>query len=139
MFMGKAVAGVNVKFTIHVFPAATVEPFVQVVPVAIAKSAGFVPPRATVVMCNTSVPPFVTCSHCPALRPALLIDTSRKSMPVTLRPWLEKNRAVSPVPQSGKIGPVYVSRMVLKRSALPTTETELKLMAAAAIIGLRRR
>ncbi len=35
--------------------------------------------------------------------------------------------------------PVYVRRMVLKRSALTTTETELKLMAAAAIIGLRSR
>ena len=34
---------------------------------------------------------------------------------------------------------VYVRRMVLKRSALPTTETELKPMAAAAIIGLRSR
>ena len=33
----------------------------------------------------------------------------------------------------------YVNRTVLKRSALPTTDTELRLMAAAAIIGLRRR
>ena len=44
----------------QVFPAATVEPFVHVVPVAIAKSAGFAPPSATVVMCNTSVPPLVS-------------------------------------------------------------------------------
>ena len=34
---------------------------------------------------------------------------------------------------------IYVNRIVLKRSALATTDTELKLMAAAAIIGLRRR
>ena len=40
---------------------------------------------------------------------------------------------------SSQESPIYVSRMVLNRRALPTTETELKLMAAAAIIGLRRR
>lgn len=62
-----AVAGVNVRFTMHVLPAATVEPFVHVVPVAIAKSAGFVPPRATVVMCNTSVPPLVNVTVCGVL------------------------------------------------------------------------
>jgi hypothetical protein len=32
-----------------------------------------------------------------------------------------------------------VSRIVLSRSALPTTDTELKLMAAAAIIGFSSR
>jgi hypothetical protein len=75
---------------------------------------------------------------CPTF-PQPLIDSSRESMPVTLRLCLEKNRTFSLVPQPGEIGPIYVSRMVLKRSALPTTDTELKLMAAAAIIGLRRR
>ena len=60
-------------------------------------------------------------------------------MPVTLRLWLERNRPFSYVPQSVETGSIYVSRIVLNRSALATTDTELKLMAAAAIIGLRSR
>ena len=40
---------------------ATVEPFVQVVPVvAIAKSAAFVPPIARVVMCSVEPPGFAS-------------------------------------------------------------------------------
>jgi hypothetical protein len=64
---GFAVAGVNVRFTMHVLPAATVAPFMQVVPVAIAKSAEFVPPRTTAAICSTSVPVFVNVTVCTAL------------------------------------------------------------------------
>ena len=54
-------AGVNVTLMSQLAAGATVEPFVQVVPVvAIAKSAAFVPLIATVVMCSVEPPGFVT-------------------------------------------------------------------------------
>ena len=56
---GLVVGGVNVRLTTHEAFTTTVDPFVQVVPAAIAKSVGFVPPRATVVMCKVSVPVLV--------------------------------------------------------------------------------
>ena len=59
---GLAEFGVNVRFTMHVLCAATVEPFVQVVPAATANSPAFVPPSATVVRFSVSVPPFVNVS-----------------------------------------------------------------------------
>ena len=69
----------------------------------------------------------------------LLIDSSRKADARDLPPLVLKNRTLSPVPQSGETGPIYVNRIVLNRNALLTTDTELKLIAAAAIIGFRRR
>jgi hypothetical protein len=60
-------AGVNVTFTTQFAPAATVPPFVHVVPGAIANALGFVPPKATVVTCSVSVPPFVSVTVCGAL------------------------------------------------------------------------
>jgi hypothetical protein len=59
--------GVNVRFTIHVAPAATVEPFVHVVPVAIANWLALVPPSATVAMFNVPVPLFIRVSVCTVL------------------------------------------------------------------------
>lgn len=58
---GPAAAGVNVRLMVQLAAGATVDPFVQVVPVvATAKSAAFVPLIATVAMCNVEPPGFVT-------------------------------------------------------------------------------
>src|SRR5579863_8982197 len=59
--------GVKVRFTMQVNPAATVDPFVQVVPAAIANWLALAPPSATVVKCSVSVPPLVNVSTCVAL------------------------------------------------------------------------
>ena len=59
--------GVKVRFTTQLLPAFTVEPFVQVVPEAMANTLGLVPPKATVVMCSISVPPLVSVTVCGAL------------------------------------------------------------------------
>jgi len=53
--------GVKVTLMSHVKVGATVEPFVQVVPVAaMAKSAALVPLITTVAMCRVEPPGFVT-------------------------------------------------------------------------------
>lgn len=67
-----AVAGVNVTAIVQVLFGAvkpTVELFVQVVPDpgTMAKSAGFVPPSATVLMSSVAVPVLVTVIVCAAL------------------------------------------------------------------------
>jgi hypothetical protein len=60
--------GVNVTFTTQFPPAATVDPFVHVVPVpTIANWFAFVPPNTTVVRFNVPVPPLVSVSVCVAL------------------------------------------------------------------------
>ena len=59
--------GVNVSFTMQFAPASTVDPFVQVVPAAMAKSPALVPPKATVVRSNVPVPPLVSVKVCAAL------------------------------------------------------------------------
>jgi hypothetical protein len=64
---GFVVGGVKVTLTTHEALATTVEPLVHVVPEAMAKSVGFVPPRATVVRCRVSVPVLVNVTACAAL------------------------------------------------------------------------
>src|SRR3989454_1070836 len=51
-----AAVGVNVRLTRQLAPATTVAPFVQVVPAAMAKSPGFKPARAMLVMLRVAVP-----------------------------------------------------------------------------------
>src|SRR3989442_452938 len=51
-----AAVGVNVRLTRQLAPATTVAPFVQVVPAAMAKSPGFEPARAMLVMLRVIVP-----------------------------------------------------------------------------------
>src|SRR5437870_5919848 len=51
-----AAVGVNVRLTRQLAPATTVAPFVQVVPAAMAKSPGFEPARAMLVMLRVAVP-----------------------------------------------------------------------------------
>ena len=58
---GPTAAGVNVRLMSQVAFGATVEPFVQVVPVvAMAKSVAFVPPIAALVICNVEPPGLVS-------------------------------------------------------------------------------
>src|SRR5437879_6835584 len=51
-----AAVGVNVRLRRQLAPATTVAPFVQVVPAAMAKSPGFEPARAMLVMLRVAVP-----------------------------------------------------------------------------------
>src|SRR2546428_544881 len=51
-----AAVGVNVRLRRQLAPATTVAPFVQVVPAAMAKSPGFKPARAMLVMLRVAVP-----------------------------------------------------------------------------------
>src|SRR3989449_946890 len=51
-----AAVGVNERLTRQLAPATTVAPFVQVVPAAMAKSPGFEPARAMLVMLRVAVP-----------------------------------------------------------------------------------
>src|SRR5437899_1250722 len=55
-----AAVGVNVRLTRQLAPATTVAPFVQVVPAAMAKSPGFEPARAMLVMLRVAVPRLVS-------------------------------------------------------------------------------
>ena len=64
---GLAVGGVKVTLTTHDWLTASVDALMHVVPLAIAKSVGFVPPSATVVRCSTSVPVFVSVTVCAVL------------------------------------------------------------------------
>ena len=50
--------------------------------------------------------------------------------------WLHSSRPATYTQAEQRCNKPYVSHIVLKRSALATTDTELRLMAAAAIIGL---
>src|SRR2546428_13028061 len=64
-----AAVGVNVRLTRQLAPATTVAPFVQVVPAAMAKSPGFKPARAMLVMLRVAVPRVVRVTVCAGLDP----------------------------------------------------------------------
>ena len=57
---------------------------------------------------------------------------------VTIR-WSSQSHGISFAKTKILIVETHVSRIVLNRNALLTTDTELRLIAAAAIIGLRSR
>src|SRR2546427_130857 len=59
-----AAVGVNVRLRRQLAPATTVAPFVQVVPAAMAKSPGFKPARAMLVMLRVAVPLLVRVTVC---------------------------------------------------------------------------
>src|SRR5437870_12245935 len=59
-----AAVGVNVRLRTQLAPATTVAPFVQVVPAAMAKSPGFEPARAMLVMLRVAVPLLVRVTVC---------------------------------------------------------------------------
>src|SRR2546422_755181 len=63
-----AAVGVNVRLRRQLAPATTVAPFVQVVPAAMAKSPGFKPARAMLVMLRVAVPLLVRDTACVELR-----------------------------------------------------------------------
>src|SRR2546426_837470 len=75
-----AAVGVNVRLRRQLAPATTVAPFVQVVPAAMAKSPGFKPARAMLVMLRVAVPLLVRVTVCAGL--------------VVLRRWVPKARLV---------------------------------------------
>src|SRR3989475_515911 len=75
-----AAVGVNVRLRRQLAPATTVAPFVQVVPAAMAKSPGFKPARAMLVMLRVAVPLLVRVTVCAGL--------------VVLRRWSPKARLV---------------------------------------------
>src|SRR2546422_900668 len=75
-----AAVGVNVRLRRQLAPATTVAPFVQVVPAAMAKSPGFKPARAMLVMLRVAVPLLVRVTVCTGL--------------VVLRRWSPKARLV---------------------------------------------
>src|SRR2546425_709027 len=62
-----AAVGVNVRLRRQLAPATTVAPFVQVVPAAMAKSPGFEPARAMLVMLRVAVPLLVRVTVCTGL------------------------------------------------------------------------
>src|SRR5437870_2969682 len=62
-----AAVGVNVRLRRQLAPATTVAPFVQVVPAAMAKSPGFEPARAMLVMLRVAVPLLVRVTVCAGL------------------------------------------------------------------------
>src|SRR3989441_3346804 len=75
-----AAVGVNVRLRRQLAPTTTVAPFVQVVPAAMAKSPGFEPARAMLVMLRVAVPLLVRVTVCTGL--------------VVLRRWSPKARLV---------------------------------------------
>src|SRR5207302_790932 len=75
-----AAVGVHVRLTRQLAPATTVAPFVQAVPAAMAKSPGFEPARAMLVMLRVAVPLLVRVTVCAGL--------------VVLRRWSPKARLV---------------------------------------------
>src|SRR3989442_9011277 len=87
--------GVKVSLITQLPLGTTIAPFVHVVPAAMAKSPGFAPPRATVVMLKVPVPLLATVTLCAAL--------------VVLTRWLPNATAVvdsvtagAPLPQPGQ-------------------------------------
>src|SRR2546422_37548 len=86
-----AAVGVNVRLRRQLAPATTVATFVQVVPAARAKSPGFKPARAMLVMLRVAVPLLVRVTVCTGL--------------VVLRRWSPKARLVGAKVTAGtKIG-----------------------------------
>src|SRR2546427_771098 len=84
-----AAVGVNVRLRRQLAPATTVAPFVQVVPAAMAKSPGFEPARAMLVMLRVAVPLLVRVTVCTGL--------------VVLRRWSPKARLVGAQETAGPI------------------------------------
>src|SRR5437870_2028502 len=84
-----AAVGVDVRLTSKLAPATTVAPFVQVVPAAMAKSPGFKPARAMLVMLRVAVPLLVRVTVCTGL--------------VVLRRWSPKARLVGAKVTAGTI------------------------------------
>src|SRR5437879_949794 len=75
-----AAVGVDVRLRRQLAPATTVAPFVQVVPAAMAKSPGFEPARAMLVMLRVAVPLLVRVTVCAGL--------------VVLRRWADRKSVV---------------------------------------------
>src|SRR2546422_3252554 len=84
-----AAVGVNVRLRRQLAPAATVAPFVQVVPAAMAKSPGFEPARAMLVMLRVGV--------------TLLVRVTGGTGLVVLRRWSPKARLVGAKVTAGTI------------------------------------
>src|SRR2546427_502589 len=92
-----AAVGVNVRLRRQLAPTTTVAPFVQVVPAAMAKSPGFKPARAMLVMLRVAVPLLVRVTVCAGL--------------VVLRRWSPKARLVGAMVTAGAT-PVTASHSV---------------------------
>src|SRR5437879_13237832 len=102
-----AAVGVNVRLRRQLAPATTVAPFVQVVPAAMAKSPGFEPARAMLVMLRVAVPLLVRVTVCTGL--------------VVLRRWAPKDRKRRP--QNSTEG-----------STISASDSDCKLLAASSVM-----
>src|SRR3989475_471939 len=102
-----AAVGVNVRLRRQLAPATTVAPFVQVVPAAMAKSPGFEPARAMLVMLRVAVPLLVRVTVCAGL--------------VVLRRWSPKARLVGAKVTAGAM-------------PIPASDTDCGLLAASSVM-----
>src|SRR3989442_1299544 len=102
-----AAVGVNVRLRRQLAPATTVAPFVQVVPAAMAKSPGFKPARAMLVMLRVAVPLLVRVTVCAGL--------------VVLRRWSPKARLVGAKVTAGAM-------------PIPTSDTNCGLPGASSVM-----
>src|SRR3989449_5881 len=102
-----AAVGVNVRLRRQLAPATTVAPFVQVVPAAMAKSPGFKPARAMLVMLRVAVPLLVRVTVCTGL--------------VVLRRWSPKARLVGAKVTAGAM-------------PIPASDTDCGLLAASSVM-----
>src|SRR5207245_1969070 len=102
-----AAVGVNVRLRRQLAPATTVAPFVQVVPAAMAKSPGFKPARAMLVMLRVAVPLLVRVTVCTGL--------------VVLRRWSPKARLVGAKVTAGAM-------------PVPASDTDCGLPAASSVM-----
>src|SRR3989441_378678 len=121
-----AAVGVNVRVRRRLAPATTVAPFVQVVPAAMAKSPGFEPARAMLVMLRVAVPLLVRVTVCTGL--------------VVLRRWSPKARLVGakvtagamPIPASDTdCGLPGASSVMVTLAARPPVAAGVKLTVKA--------
>src|SRR5207253_2085625 len=122
-----AAVGVNVRLRRQLAPATTVAPFVQVVPAAMAKSPGFKPARAMLVMLRVAVPLLVRVTVCTGL--------------VVLRRWSPKARLVGAKVTAGTI-PVPASdtdRGLPGASSAMVTIAVRALAAVGVNVRLRRQ
>src|SRR5437899_429340 len=102
-----AAVGVNVRLRTQLALATTVAPFVQVVPAAMAKSPGFEPTRAMLVMLRVAVPLLVRVTVCTGL--------------VVLRRWSPKARLVGAKVTAGAM-------------PIPASDTDCGLLAASSVM-----
>src|SRR5207245_2052637 len=112
-----AAVGVNVRLRRQLAPATTVAPFVQVVPAAMAKSPGFEPARAMLVMLRVAVPLLVRVTVCTGL--------------VVLRRWSPKARLVGAKVTAGTMFP----SATLFRSGLPGASSVMVTVAVRAPVA----